>query len=318
MLLVLLLLLLGFVLLGLGAELMVRGSSTIAIKLGISPLVIGLTVVAFGTSAPELAVGIESTLSNRSGLALGNVIGSNIANIGLILGLMAIINPLQIELSLVKKQIPLVIGSSIFLWFLLLDQQIVFIDGIFLCLGLVGFLLFSYQQARQDDVACELIIANPIIGEPSKPIVFHGVILIAGLVLLVYGSSLFVQNAIDLARMLGVSEAVIGLSIVAIGTSVPELATSIVAAYKREAGLAVGNVVGSNLFNILGILGITSLIGPIDGSEFGKVDFSVMLAYAFLLLPFAWTNLQISRKEGCILLAGYIAYMYYLFPGSGS
>ena len=317
MLLVLLLLLAGFVILGLGAELMVRGSSTIAVKLGISPLVIGLTVVAFGTSAPELAVGIESTLSNRSALALGNVIGSNIANIGLILGIMSLINPLKIELSLVKKQIPLVIGSAIFLWFLLLDQQIVFTDGIFLTLGLMGFLYFSYQQASQDEVACELITANPIIGKPTRPLVLHIVILVAGLVMLVYGSSLFVQNATELARLLGVSEAIIGLSIVAVGTSVPELATSIVAAYKNEAGLAVGNVVGSNLFNTLGILGITSLIAPINGSEFDMVDFGVMLAYAVILLPFAWTNLLISRKEGFVLLAGYLAYMVYLFPGSG-
>ena len=307
------LLIVGFLILGLGAETMVRGSSTLALKLGIKPLVIGLTVVAFGTSAPELAVSIESTLAGRSSIALGNVIGSNIANIGLILGIMAVITPINIELQLVKKQIPLVIAGSIFLWFLLLDRQIDFFDGFFLVAGLVSFLLFNYQQARQDQAACELIESNPIIGIPRKPTPFYIGMVIIGAVLLVYGSTLFVESAVSLARLLGISEAIIGLTIIAFGTSVPELATSMVAAYNKEPGLAVGNVVGSNLFNILGILGITGLISTISGSEFDLVDLGVMLSYAIILLPFAWTNLRISRTEGIILLAGYIAYMVYLY-----
>ncbi|MBL4819888.1 MAG: calcium/sodium antiporter [Gammaproteobacteria bacterium] len=304
----------GFVILGLGAELMVRGSSTIALKMGISPLIIGLTVVAFGTSAPELAVSIQSTLNGRSSLALGNVIGSNIANIGLILGLMAIIRPINIELQLIKKQIPLVIASSLFMWLLLIDGEIGFIDGIFLCCALLGFLFFSYTQAKKDAAACELIASNPIISVPKKPTPFYIFILIIGVVMLVYGCTIFVDSAVELAQLLGISEAVIGLSIVAIGTSVPELATSLIAAYKNEPGLAVGNIIGSNLYNILGILGITALLDSIIGTEFNLVDFGVMLAYALVLLPFAWTNLQISRKEGFVLLGGYIAYMFYLFP----
>lgn len=309
----LLLLIVGFLVLGLGAETMVRGSSTLALKLGIKPLVIGLTVVAFGTSAPELAVSIESTLAGRSSIALGNVIGSNIANIGLILGIMAIITPINIELQLVKKQIPLVIAGSMLMWLLLLDQQIDFVDGMFLFAGLIGFLLFNYQQARKDQAACQLIESNPIISTPRRPVLFYVVTVVIGAVLLVYGSSLFVDSAISLARYLGISEAIIGLSIIAVGTSIPELATSLVAAYNKEPGLAVGNVVGSNLFNILGILGITGVISNISGSEFDIVDLGVMLSYAIILLPFAWTNLRISRVEGTILLVGYIAYMYYLF-----
>lgn len=297
---------------GLGAELLVRGSSTLAIKLGIKPLVIGLTIVAFGTSAPELAVSIESSLAGRSAIALGNVIGSNIANIGLILGIMAVITPIKIELQLIRKQIPLVIAGSLLLWFLLIDQQIDFYDGIYLVCGLLGFLLFNFQQARRDQAACKLIESNPIISRPRKPSLYYIGMLTIGAILLVYGSGLFVQSAIDLARLLGISEAIIGLSIIAIGTSIPELATSLIAAYKKEPGLAVGNIVGSNLFNILGILGITGLISDVSGSEFDLVDLSVMLSYSVILLPFAWTNLRISRTEGAILLAGYIAYMIYL------
>jgi cation:H+ antiporter len=309
------LLILGFLVLGLGAEMLVRGSSTLALKLGIKPLIIGLTIVAFGTSAPELAVSIESILAGRSAIVLGNVIGSNIANIGLILGIMAVLTPIKIELQLIKKQIPLVIAGTVFFWFLLLDAQIDFFDGLFLIIGLISLLLFNYREVKRDRVACELIESNPIIAVPRKPTLFYIGMLTLGAVLLVYGSGLFVESAVALARLLGISEAVIGLTIIAIGTSIPELATSLVAVYKGEPGLAVGNVVGSNLFNILGILGITGLFSNIDGSEFDLVDLGVMLSYAIILLPFAWTNLRISRTEGTVLLAGYVAYMTYLFQG---
>jgi cation:H+ antiporter len=305
-------LILGFVILGFGAELLVRGSSTLALKLGIRPLVIGPTVVAFGTSAPELAVSIESALGGRSSIALGNVIGSNIANIGLILGLMALITPLTIELQLIKKQIPLMIASSLLLWLLLLDDQLGFVDGLFLSAGLIGFLLFSYQQARKDQAACQLIEANPIITTPSKPVFYYILMLVIGIAMLIYGSALFVDSAVELARLLGISQAVIGLTLIAAGTSIPELATSLVAALKKEPGLAVGNIVGSNLFNILGILGITAMLSTVAGSEFDLVDLGVMLSYAIILLPFAWTSLRISRIEGFTLLGGYVAYMLYL------
>jgi cation:H+ antiporter len=313
MLVTLLLLFLGFLILLIGAEMMVRGSSTFALKLGVTPLVIGLTVVAFGTSAPELAVSFESALAGRSSIALGNVIGSNIANIGLILGLMALITPVDIDLQLVKRQIPLVIAATVLLWLLLGDQQVGFFDGLFLFIGLLGFLLYSYRQARQDEAACKLVESNPIITTPSRSSAFYLGLIIAGVILLIFGSALFVENAAALARLLGISEAAIGLSLVAIGTSIPELATSLVAAFKREPGIAVGNIVGSNLFNILGILGLTALVTPISALEFGPVDIGIMLAYAVILLPFAWTELRISRLEGFTLLAGYLAYMVYTF-----
>ena len=313
MLLAAVLLLVGFVILGIGAEIMVRGSSTIALKLGIAPLVIGLTVVAFGTSAPELAVSVESALTGRSSIALGNVIGSNIANIGLILGIIAVINPITIERELVVRQIPLLIGVSILMWGLLLDGVLGFGDGLLLVAGLIGFLLYSYRAAATEDSAEVLLSTSPIIAPPSKPIIYYVGMVLAGLVMLVYGSTVFVESAVTLARLLGVSEAVIGLSIVAVGTSLPELATSLVAAWKKESGLAVGNVVGSNLFNILGILGITALIQTIYSQDFDLVDFAVMLAFAVILIPFAWKTLRITRLAGVLLLLGYFSYMIYIF-----
>ncbi len=306
----------GFLILATGAEMLVRGSSSLALKLGISPLVVGLTIVAFGTSAPELAVSVEAAIGGRSSIALGNVIGSNIANIGLILGLTALLAPIDIDLQLVRKQIPLVIAVSIFLWLLLLDRQLGISDGFFLCTGLLGFLAFSYREARQDKAVGELVVAGTAIGSPGRSVTFYLVLLIIGAALLIYGSNLFVASAVELARLLGITEAVIGLTIIAIGTSVPELATSLVAAGKNQPGLAVGNIVGSNLFNILGILGITALVSNISGSQFDIVDLGVMLAYAIILLPFAWTRLRISRMEGTVLLGGYFAYMAWLFVGS--
>lgn len=303
----------GFLILTLGAELLVRGSSTVALKLGISPLLIGLTVVAFGTSAPEFAVSIESTVTGRSAIALGNVIGSNIANIGLILGIVAVLSPIKIEQQLLRNQIPLLIAVSILLWFLLLDQQLTRFDGVLLCSGLIGFLLHSYFQSLRDKAALEVLVIKPIVGDPQKNTAFYLAMLVLGLVLLIYGAGLFVDSTVRLARLIGISEAVIGLSVVAVGTSVPELATSLVAAWKKESALAVGNIIGSNLFNILGILGITSIIQPVYGGDFSLLDFGVMLANSLILLPFAWKSLVINRVEGSILLIGYFTYMVYIY-----
>lgn len=306
------LLVVGFLLLGLGAELLVRGSSTIALKLGISPLVIGLTVVAFGTSAPELAVSVESALQGRSAIALGNVIGSNIANVGLILGLVALIYPVEVDRQLIVVQIPLLIASSLLLWLFLLDGQLGFMDGVFLFSGLAGFLYYSYSTASRDETACEILASSLVVSSPAKPTLYFAGMIVVGLLMLVGGSNLFVESAVDLARLLGVSEAIIGLSVVAVGTSIPELATSFVAALRKESALAVGNIVGSNLFNILGILGVTSLLETVYSEGFNAVDYAVMLAYAGILIPFAWKSLRISRFQGFLLLAGYFAFLYYI------
>lgn len=307
------LLIVGFVILGLGAELMVRGSSSIALKFGVPPLVIGLTVVAFGTSAPELAVSVESALTGRSAIALGNVIGSNIANIGLILGIIALIQPIPIDRELMRRQMPLLIGVSLLLWFILLDTELNLVDGALLTAGLVGFLFYSYRKASSDTDAEDLLTSSPVVVKEAKSSVFYAVMVVIGLAMLVYGSTLFVESAVKLARILGIGEAVIGLTIVAVGTSLPELATSLVAAWKRETGLAVGNVIGSNLFNILGILGITALIQPISSQAFDLLDFIVMLSFSVVMIPMAVRHHQLSRFSGALMLTGYLLYMAHLF-----
>lgn len=312
MLVTVLLILVGFVVLGVGAEFMVNGSSKLALRLGITPLVVGLTVVAFGTSAPELAVSIESTLDGVGALALGNVIGSNIANIGLVLGITAIIHPIEIERNLVRSQIPIVIGCTVLLGLLLLDGQLGTLDGLLLGGGLLVFLGFSYWQSTREMSGDDPDLA-PIVHPREHGRTWVNVLmLIGGLVLLVAGSSLFVSNTVDLARTIGISEAVIGLTLVAIGTSVPELATSVTAAFRRQGDIAIGNVIGSNTFNILSVLGITALFGVITTEQFSRVDFIVMLAFAVLLLPLARSGWCIRRREGILLIVAYCCYLSYL------
>ncbi len=295
----------GFLILTLGAEALVRGASAIALKLGITPLIIGLTIVAFGTSAPELAVSLKSALAGNSGIALGNVIGSNIANIGLILAITALIRPIQVQSQMVKRDIPIMIAASMLFWGLLLDGDLSFWDGALLTSLLVAYLSFSYISSRNSGDTEE------IDDSPQKPIL-SVLFIIAGISMLVGGGILFVDGAVDLAKAFGISEVIIGLTIVAIGTSMPELVTSVVAASKGQSDIAIGNIVGSNLFNILGILGVTALVHPIAAAGIQNFDFMVMLALSLLVLPFAWTGFRVGRREGAILLLGYISYIGYL------
>lgn len=294
----------GFVILTLGAESLVRGASSIALKLGLSPLIIGLTIVAFGTSAPELAVSIKSAVAGNSGIALGNVIGSNIANIGLILGITALIRPIKIESQMVKRDIPIMIAASLLFWGLLLDDGLSFIDGAILSTLLVTYLSYSYFTADKQ--------ASDETEDVGQRQWLSIIFIIVGISMLVGGGILFVDGAVALAQSFGISEIIIGLTIVAIGTSMPELVTSIVAALKGQSDIAIGNVVGSNLFNILGILGVTALIHPIIGSEISPLDWQVMIGLAVMLLPFAYTGLRIGRREGAILILGYLSYISYL------
>lgn len=299
----------GFIILTLGAEALVRGASSIALRLGITPLIIGLTIVAFGTSAPELAVSVKSALAGNSGIALGNVIGSNIANIGLILAITALIRPIQVQSQIVKRDIPLMILASMLFWGLLLDGELSLIDGVVLLSLLVGYLVFSYissKNTKDADADAEAIEEGP--KNPLLSILF----ILVGISMLVGGGILFVNGAVDLAKTFGVSEVIIGLTIVAIGTSMPELVTSVLAALKGESDIAIGNVVGSNLFNILGILGVTAIVHPVSALGFQSFDFTVMLALAVVILPFAWTGLRIGRREGAVLLLSYLGYMGYL------
>jgi len=296
-----------------GAEGLIRGSSNLAIKIGITPLVVGLTVVAFGTSTPELVVSLKAALLGNSSISLGNVVGSNIANIALILGVAALIRPLDVHAKVIMREIPIMIGISILLLLLLIDGELGFIDGLIFVIGLIVYLVVNILIARKEK--------NPEIdsefseGLKSKLGVSVSIVLmIAGLGLLILGANLFVQSAVAIAKIFNVSDAIIGLTIVAIGTSLPELITSIVAAYKKEADIAIGNVVGSNIFNILGILGITALIIPISSVGISYVDLGVMLFTAIILFPLSRTGFSISRFEGALLLAGYGGYIYYLIP----
>lgn len=302
---------LGIILLFVGAEGLIRGSSNLAIKIGITPLVVGLTVVAFGTSAPELVVSLSAALKGNSTISLGNVIGSNIANIALILGVAALIRPLDVHAKVIIREIPVMIGISVLLFFLLLDGKIDFFDGLIFIALLILYNVFSVLLARKEKSS---EVQNEFKeGLKSRLGVTISIILmIAGLALLILGANLFVQSTVAIAKLFNVSDAVIGLTIVAIGTSLPELITSIVAAYKKEADIAIGNVVGSNVFNILGILGITALIIPVSSDGISKIDLFVMIGTAILLFPLSKTGKRISRFEGILLLVGYIIYLYYL------
>lgn len=303
----------GLVTLFIGAEGLIRGSSNLAIKIGITPLVVGLTVVAFGTSTPELVVSLKAALLGNSSISLGNVVGSNIANIALILGVAALIRPLDVHANVIMREIPIMIVITVLFLFLLIDGELGFIDGLIFVIGLVIYLIVNVLLARKEK--------NPEVDSEFKKglksklgVPVSIVLMLAGLGLLILGANLFVQSAVAIAKMFNVSDAIIGLTIVAIGTSLPELITSIVASYKKEADIAIGNVVGSNIFNILGILGITALIIPISSVGLGYVDLGVMLFTAIILFPLSRTGFSISRFEGAILLVGYAGYIFYLLP----
>lgn len=303
----------GLVLLFWGAEGLIRGSSNLAIKMGITPLVVGLTVVAFGTSTPELVVSLKAALLGNSSISLGNVVGSNIANIALILGVAALIRPLDVHAKVIMREIPIMIGISLLLLLLLVDGELGFFDGLIFVVGIVIYTIVNVLMARKEK--------NPEVDNEFKEglksklgIPISIFLMIAGLGLLIFGANLFVQSAVAIAKMFNISDAIIGLTIVAIGTSLPELITSAVAAYKKEADIAIGNVVGSNVFNILGILGITALIIPISSVGISYVDLVVMLFAAIILFPLSRTGFSISRWEGAFLLAGYAGYIYYLIP----
>ena len=303
-----------------GAELLVRGASKLALSFGISPLVVGLTVVAFGTSSPEIAVSVGAVLDGRTDIALGNVVGSNIFNVLFILGLSALITPLVVHIQLIRQEGPIMLGASLLLLLLALDGRLGFTDGLMLTALLVAYTVFLVVQSRAETKA-----ANDEYAAEVKPAVAGGwdaslpaqlLLIAAGLGLLVAGSGWLVDAAIIFAKALGVSDLVIGLTIVAAGTSMPEVATSVMAAIKGERDIAVGNVVGSNTFNILGCLGLSGLAAGATGlvvpSSVLNFDIWVMLAVALACLPVFLTGREIARWEGAVFLGYYIAYVAYL------
>jgi cation:H+ antiporter len=305
---------LGLLLLFTGAEGLVRGSSALSLRLGLTPLVIGLTVVAFGTSAPELIVSLTASLNAQGDIAIGNIVGSNIFNIGMIIGLTAIICPIPVNLTVIKIDAPIMIVVSFTAVCLINSGMMSFISGLVLVTGLIAYVGVTIWLARKESTEKLQTEFSSGIASPSGSFYRDIFFIVAGLVLLITGSRLLVISATAIAQSLYINEAVIGLTIVAAGTSLPELATSMIAAVRRQPDIAIGNIVGSNIFNILGILGITSIVSPLSATGVKTLDLWVMVVLALALLPLLWTGRKLMRWEGGLLLAGYVLYLWMLWP----
>ncbi|MBN2416048.1 calcium/sodium antiporter [bacterium] len=297
----------GLIMLTAGAEGLVRGSSGLALRLGVSPLVTGLTIVAFGTSMPEMVVSLKAALQGYSGIAIGNVVGSNIFNVAVILGVSALVRPLTVGRQIIRQDMPVMLAASFLFVMFFVNGSISRVEGGLLLTGFLIYLLMVVRAARRKQEA-------PDTPRTARSVFLNILMTGAGLALLTTGAGLFVTNAVTLAELLGVSRAVIGLTIISVGTSLPELATSVVAAAHKETDIAVGNIVGSNLFNILGILGVTSLTIPLSGNGVTLTDLFFMAGSSLLLLPFMRTGFRLNRLEGAALLAMYAAYLIYRWP----
>lgn len=311
---------LGLIALVLGAEALVRGASKLALSFGISPLVVGLTVVAFGTSAPETTVSVSAVLSGQTDIAVGNVVGSNIFNVLFILGIAALVIPLSVNAQVIRQEVPMMIGASALLLVFILDQRVSFFESAFLFALLIAYTVYLISQSRRQSATVQAEYASEI--KPSAKTAWDGklpvqiALVIVGLALLILGSRWLVAAAIGFARDLGVSELVIGLTIVAAGTSLPEVAASVSAAIKGERDIAVGNVIGSNIFNILGCVGAAGLASGFEGLAIGPAvvtfDIWVMLAVALACLPIFISGREIARWEGGLFLGYYVAYAGYV------
>ena len=301
-----LLLIFGIVVVLKSADWLTNGAVGLATKLGISQIVIGLTIVAIGTSMPEFFVSIVSAIKGTPDLAVGNIVGSNIFNVLLIVGVAATVAPIAIQRATVRRDIPIAIVASIMLTIMMLDDNISRIDALILFAAFIAFIWITLRNSKNDanekDASTEKVIPT------WKSVLF----IIFGLVGLVLGSNIFVDNASSLAHGWGISDAVIGLTIVAGGTSLPELATSAVAARKGDSGIAIGNVLGSNVFNILMILGLTGIISPMHIQNITYIDMAVMVISMALFWLFSFTKLRVERWEGCVLIACFLGYITWL------
>lgn len=314
----------GMVGLVVGGEFLVRGSSRLATVFGISPLVIGLTVVAFATSAPELAVVAQSAYADKTDLAIGNAVGSNIFNVLFVLGLSALVTPLLVKARVIRKDVPLMIGASFLLLLISLDGLISRLDGILMFSLLVAYIFWTIRASRAARHTVQEEFAEGLSSDEPIVVWKQIILLIAGLALLVAGAHFVVQGCVAIAKGIGVSELIIGLTVIAIGTSLPEVVASIVASYRGERDIAVGNVVGSNMFNILGVLGLGSAISPSGIAVADSAlhfDMPIMIAVAFACLPIFYIGHRISRWEGGVLFGYYLFYTGYLIleaSGRGS
>jgi len=318
---------LGLGILYLGADWLIDGASEVARRFGIRPLIIGLTIVALGTSLPEFLLNLFAVAAEEDGLAIGNIIGSNIANIALILGISAIVMPLAVDGAALKKEYPMMLAVTGLFYLLALDGTISRIDGVILVSGLMAFLVFVIKDSSSDNPAPKVTVETPdedplfvpqtglkkwLHDEKTAP-VMRILLIVAGMAALAIGARLMVQSAITMAEMLQINPVVVGLSIVAIGTSLPELAASLMASAKQESDLSVGNILGSNLLNILFVIGVVATIQPmqVDGETL-NFHMPVMIGFSLLLWPLARSHHRLSRPGGIILLTGFLAYMGWL------
>ncbi len=309
----------GLVLLFFGGEGLIKGAVSLARNFGLSKLLVSAVIVGFGTSMPEMTVSVGAALRGASDIAVGNVVGSNIANILLILGLAAVLCPIFVAGAAVKRDTLVMLGASLALCGLALSGMIGFLAGFLMFAALVGYIVWSYCQDKKGGAETAQHIEEDIEGDPRLSPMKAWVFTVSGLGLLIGGAYLLVEGAVAIARDFGISEAVIGLTIVAVGTSLPELATSVVAALKKHSDVIIGNIVGSNIFNILAILGVTAMISPIPfGTHIASYDVWIMLGVAAFLSIYLLRNLTIGRVSGIAMLIVYCAYTAWLYVGTGA
>jgi len=308
----------GLVILIAGADLLVRGASKLAAAFGVSPLTIGLTIVAIGTASPEIAVSLQAASIGQESLTLGNVLGSNIFNILFVLGVTALVAPIVIAEQLIRLDAPIMVGVSVLACSLAADGRLGLFDGLLLVTGVIGYTVFALRQSRRESKKVQGEYAKEFADKEEHTAwntVKNLIFIVAGLGLLILGARWLVDSATTMAKSIGVSELVIGLTVVAVGTSLPEVATSIIAALKGESDIAVGNAIGSNIFNLLGVLGISGVLAPggIDVSHrVLTLDFMVMVFVALVCLPVFYIDDNVSRGEGLLFLSYYILYTAYL------
>lgn len=301
----------GLALLYAGGSWLVTGASSVAIRAGMSPLIVGMTVVAFATSSPELVVSLDSAMRGVDDVAVGNVVGSNIANVGLVLGIAALVHPIRVQARMLRNDMPWLLLATVFVVWRLGDESVGRLDGLLLFAGLVLFLFYNARIVRRERQSVQeefgkAVPAKAIGATQSWALTALGVAALAG------GGAVCVAGATRLAEIAGVSTGLVGLTLVALGTSLPELATSIVASLRGKGDIATGNVVGSNFFNLLCVLGLTGLIHPLGQGDIRPIDLYVMLGFTGLLLPIMHSGIRIGRREGVLLLLCYAAYIWVL------
>lgn len=310
----LVLLVLGLVVITAGAEVLVRGGSSLAQHFGMTPLVVGLTVVAFGTSAPEMVVSIGGSWLGHGDIAVGNIVGSNIFNVGFILAFTALVCPITIHLGILKLEAPLILGLSLLTVWLIHLGTISRLSGFILLVLLVCYTVWSVRLAKKQTTSEIEQEFDSGVPKPTRSFYRDSIFILSGLALLFVGSKVFLGSATSIARRFEISEAIIGLTIVAAGTSMPELATSIVAAFRKQSDIAVGNILGSCIFNILGVLGLSSVVKPLNAPNILPLDLWTLVALAFVMLSLFWTGRKLQRWEGGLLLCGYLTYLWLRWP----